>query len=97
MGCREATRGLGAGPGLAAPRGRVGPMASADSASSPIYSPYRENPKYPSHIPRKVPTPPSTQNPSRKGSEALPSPLQEGEIITGGFYITMPASGVTRE
>ena len=96
-GSRAATQALGAGPGLAAPRGRVGPLASADSASLPIYSPSRENPKYPSHIPRKVPPPPSTPNPSREGSEALPGTLPEGEIIAGGFYITMPASKVICE
>ena len=37
------------------------------------------------------------RNPSREGSEALFGTLPEGEIITGGFYIAMPASEVMRE
>jgi hypothetical protein len=37
------------------------------------------------------------QNPSREGFEALNGTLPEGEIITGGFYIAMPASEVIRE
>src|SRR4051794_8889565 len=32
---------------------------STDLATSPIYSPYRENPRHPSIIPRKVPSRPS--------------------------------------
>jgi len=39
--------------------------------------------------------PPSTL--AREGSEALPGTLPERGIITGGLYITMPASGVMRE
>ena len=72
-------------------------QGSVDSASSPIYSPSRENPRDPSRNPRKVLTPPSTRNPSREGSEALPGTLPEGEIIAGGLYITMPASATMRE
>jgi hypothetical protein len=34
------------------------PWAATDLASPPIYSTPRENPKYPSTIPRKAPTPP---------------------------------------
>ena len=74
-----------------------GPLASADSAPSPIYYPYRENPGHPSRNPRKVPTPPSTQTLVREGSEALPGTLPEGEIIAGGLYITMLASATMRE
>ena len=59
-GSREATRGLGADSPGPTPRVRVGPPATADSASSPIYSPSRENPRHLIRNPRKVPTPPST-------------------------------------
>ena len=82
---RGATRGLGAASPRPAPRVRVGPLASADSVHIPR------------KVPRKVPTPAVNANPSREGSEALPGTLPEGEIITGGFYITMPASEVMRE
>ena len=41
--------------------GMVGPpCAATELASPPIYSPPRENPKYPSTIPWKVPPPPSS-------------------------------------
>src|SRR4051812_447221 len=30
-------------------------LGAPDSASSPMYSPFRENPRYPRNIPRKVP------------------------------------------
>ena len=74
-----------------------GPQASTDAAPSPIYSSIRENPKYPSHIPRKVPEPPPPSTLTREGSEALPGTLPERGIITGGLYIAMPASGVMCE
>ena len=73
------------------------PWASPELASPPIYSSSRENPKHPSHIPRKVLSWPPTPNPSREGSEALPGTLPEREIVTGGFFITMPASEVMHE
>ena len=94
---KAATPGLGVAWPWPAPRGRVGPLASADIALPPIYSPSRENPKDPSKIPRKVPSRPSSPTLVREGSEALPGTLPEGEIITEGFYITMPASEVMRE
>ena len=75
----------------------MGPLASTDLALSRIYSPSRENPRDPSKIPRKVPTPPSSPTLVREGSEALPGTLPVREIITGGFYIAMPASEVMRE
>ena len=87
--------------GRAAPlprRGGVwGPRGSAAAALSPIYSSRRENPRYPSHYPRKVPETPPPSTLAREGSEALPGTLPERGIITGGLYITMPASGVMRE
>ena len=87
--------------GRAAPlprRGVVwGPRGSPAAALSPIYSSRRENPRYPSHYPRKVSETPSPSTLAREGSEALPGTLPETGIITGGLYITMPASGVMRE
>jgi len=74
-----------------------GPRGSAAAALSPIYSSRRENPKHPSHYPRKVPETPPPSTLAREGSEALPGTLPERGIITGGLYITMPASGVMRE
>ena len=74
-----------------------GPRVSPAAALSPIYSSRRENPKYPSHYPRKVPETPSLSTLGREGSETLPGTLPERGIITGGLYITMPASGVMRE
>src|SRR4051794_4723280 len=50
-GHRVATHGLGAAIPGPVPRVRVGPLAASDSASLPIYSPFRENPRHPSHIP----------------------------------------------
>ena len=89
------------------PMARVGPLArrhvgsepraSTDVAPSPIYSPRGENPKHPSLHPRKVPEPPLSSTLAREGSEALPGTLLERGIITGGLYITMPASVVMRE
>ena len=96
-GHRVATPCLGAASHGPVPRGGVGPLASTSLALPRIYSPSRENPKDPSKIPRKVPSWPSTLTLVREGPEALPGTLPEGEIITGGFYITMPASEVMRE
>ena len=73
------------------------PRASTDVAPSPINCYFWGNPKYPSHIPRKVPEPPPSSTLAREGSEALPGTLPERGIITGGLYIAMPASGVIRE
>ena len=73
------------------------PRASTDVAPSPINCLPRENPKYPSEFPRKVPVPPPPSTLTREGSEALPGTLSESGIITGGLYIAMPASGVMCE
>ena len=78
--------------------GRVwGPWPPTDVALPPIYSVPRENPKYPSLHPRKVPQPPPSSTLVWEGSEALPGTLPERGIITRGLFITMPASGVMRE
>src|SRR4051812_17956987 len=72
-------------------------LASSDSTSSPVYSPYGKNAEYLRKNPKKVPQPPLSTNPSREGSAALPGTLPEGESITGGLYIAMPASTVMCE
>ena len=79
------------------PRGGVDPLASTDLALLRIYSPSRENPGHQSTIPRKVPSRPPSPTLVWDGPEALPGTLPEGEIITGGIYTIMPASGVMRE
>ena len=68
MGSRGATPCLGAAPPW--PRlGRVwGPWPPTDVALPPIYSVPRENPKYPSLHPRKVPQPPSSSTLVWEGS-----------------------------
>ena len=83
-----------AGPRLGMVRPTRAPPALA---YSPIYSPPWENPKYPSIIPRKVPTPPSSSTLVREGSEALFGTLPEREITPEAFFITMPACEVMRE
>ena len=57
------------------------PRVASDAALSPIYSSRLENPKHPSHIPRKVTEAPSSSTLAQEGSEALPDTLPEGEII----------------
>ena len=73
-----------------------GPHLASDASPSPIYSPSRENPKRMAHIPRKVPSRPSSSI-SDRGVLTFSRHPAGGEIITGGFYIIMPASGVMRE
>ena len=91
------TRGQGAGPPLPRPGVVWAPQASPAAALSPTYSPRRENPKYLSKYPRKDPETPPSSTLAREGSEPLPGTLPERGIVTGGFYIAMPASGVMRE
>ena len=87
----------GAAVGPTAPPGGLAPRGSADIAPSPIYSLRRENPKAPSLSSRTYSLPPPSSTLTRGVSEALPGTLPERGIITGGLYITMPASGVMRE
>ena len=75
----------------------MGPLTSTDLALPRIYSPSRKNPGDPNTIPQKVLSRPPSPTLVQEGPEALPGTLPEGEIITGGFYITMPASEVMRE
>ncbi len=73
------------------------PSWPPDAVLSPIYC--LRTKSYGTEIrnPRKVPPPPSSSTLDREGSGALPGTLPEGEIIAGGLFITMPASGMTRE
>ena len=79
------------------PRHLVGsePRGSTDAAPSPIYCSCPENPKHESHIPRKVPEPPSSTL-TRKGSEALPGTLPERGIITDRKSTRLNSSHITR-
>ena len=83
--------------GQARPRVVWAPWGSSAAALSPTYSPRCKNPKGLSQYPRKVPETPPPSTLTREGSETLPGTLPERGIITGGFYIAMPASGVMRE
>ena len=85
------------GPPLPRPRVVWAPRGSAAAALSPTYSPRRENPKDLSKYPRKVPETPPPSTLAREGPEPLPDTLPERGIVTGGFYIAMPASGVMIE
>ena len=73
------------------------PRVPPAAALSPTYSPRRENPKCLSQNPRKVPETPPPSTLAREGPEPLPGTQPERRIVTGGFYIAMPASGVMRE
>ena len=84
-------------PPLPRPRVVWAPRGSPAAALSPTYSTRRENPKCLSKYPRKVPETPPPSTLAREGSERLPGTLLERGIVTRGFYITMPASGVMRE
>ena len=87
---------LGRGSPPARPRVVWAPRGSSAAALSPTYSPRRENPKGLSKYPRKVPETPPPSTLAREGPEHLPGTLPERGIVTGGFYIAMPASGVMR-
>ena len=95
---RRAPHHRAARPHLPPRRGVVwAPRVAPAAALSPIYSSSRENPRYPSHYPRKVPETPPPSTLVQEGSEALLGTLPKRGIITGGLYITMPASEVMRE
>ena len=55
-----------------------GPHLAPDVPLSPINSPSRENPNTIDHLPRKVPSQPSSSISDRRSSEALPGTLPEG-------------------
>jgi hypothetical protein len=54
-------------------------------APSPIYSPRRENPKYPINFPETYRELPSSSTRDREGQEALPGTLPERGITTRGL------------
>ena len=85
------------GPPLARPGCVWAPRWPPAAALSPTYSPRENNPRHPSHYPRKVPETPPPSTLAREGSEPLPGTLPERGIVTGGFYTAMPASEVMRE
>ncbi|KAK1604020.1 hypothetical protein QYE76_027693 [Lolium multiflorum] len=87
----------GAAKGGPAPRVVWPPQAATDLALPPTYSRSREKPKHPSLHPRKVPSRLPSQALAWEGSEALPGTLPEGDLITGGLYIAMPAFEVMCE
>ena len=86
----------GAGPPLARPGVVWAPRGPPAAALSPTYSPRENNPKCLSQYPRKVPETPPPSTLARQGPEPLPGTLPERGIVTGGFYLAMPASGVMR-
>ena len=55
------------------------PPLATDASPSPIYSPSLENPNRIAHIPRKVPSRPSSSISDRRSSETLPETLPEGD------------------
>ena len=98
---------LGGGPRGPHPMGvrpRVGPRAARvrwphlapGAHPSPIYCPRRVNPNTKKIIPRKVPSRHQRQSQIAGVLTSSRHPTG-GEIITGGFYIIMHASGVMRE
>ena len=64
---------------------------------SPINHSRHKNPKYPIIFSRRRPRPPSSPTLVQEGSAALLGTLSEKGIDTGGFYVTMPSSGVMQE
>ena len=89
---RAATPGPGAAWPWPAPGGGVGPLASADFALPPTYSPSRENPKYPSIIPRKVLSRPSSPTLVRGTEVSVPAPCRDGELPPEPSPSTPPPS-----
>src|SRR3954466_692399 len=80
-------------PGLAPHLACVWPhQVASDSASSPIYSPSRENRRRAKRNPWKVTTPPPSPNPSRGVLELFPTPCRREKSPPEAFFITTPAS-----
>jgi hypothetical protein len=91
------TCGQGMGPPSGVPRVRVGPTVASSRRPFAYLFPQENNPKCLSQYPRKVPETPQPSTLAREGPEPLPGTLPERGIVTEGFYIAMPASGVMRE
>ena len=79
------------------PRAAQGPLAPLAPTFCPIYSfaskPPEARPFFQNSIPRRR----HHQNPKTGVQQTCPGTLLEGEIIIGGLFITMPASGEMRE
>ena len=73
------------------------PPRSPDAAPSPIYSFVPENPSTESQFSRTDTETPPPSTLTRGVQKFSSGTLPERGIITGGLYITMPASGVMRE
>ena len=69
---------------------RWAPRDSTDAAPSPIYSPRRENPKTPSHIPERVPLPPPSSTLTRGVLKLFPAPCRRGESSPEGSTSPCP-------
>ena len=74
-----------------------GPRASTAFALSPTNTLRRNKTKKKNTFPETLTEPPPSSTLVREGSEPLPGTLPERGIITGGIYVTMPASGLMRE
>ena len=74
---------------------RRAPQTATDLGLSP--TPWPKNRAQLNTFSSTGPEPPPSSTLVREGSEALPVTLSERGIITGGLYITMPASGLMRE
>src|SRR3954454_11018215 len=62
-------------------------LGSPDSASSPIYSSFRENPRHTRENPRKVPQPPSSPKHDSGDRSLCSGTLPERGISPGGISI----------
>ena len=74
-----------------------GHPGSPDAAPSPIYSFVPENPSTESQFSRTDTETPPPSTLTRGVQKFSSGTLPERGIITGGLYITMPASGLMRE
>ena len=73
------------------------PRGATDFALSPTNTPQTKNPSRVFIFSSTGPEPPPSSTPIRERSELLPSTLPGGGIVTGGLYVTIPASGLMRE
>ena len=75
---------MGARPRVGPRRGRVWwPWLAPGPHPSPIYCPRRENPNTNRHLPRKVPSRPSSSISDRGSSDVLPAPCRRGNHHRG--------------
>lgn len=76
------------------PRPLGGPLAPT---FCPIYSPAPKRPEARPFFQNSIPRRRHHQNPKTGVLQTCPGTLPEGEIVIGGLFITMPASGEMRE